>query len=298
MYRIRIPIGLLLLATVAGIFYLDFRNQTAIFSKTVIAILAVVALSEFYRLMERRGDRPYRWYGIGSAVVGFLLMIVYPPAINTSMIDPQQLWFSAIFLGLMLRLLLDSHEERVLEKTAYTALGLVYIYFLMAHLLLIRDLGLHPELVLQQEDLTRRNQAGVIYLFFFVLVVKGTDIGGYLLGKAIGKHKLCPHISPKKSWEGLFGGIVVSLGFAFGLRHLFPVLHNHLSIAMTIAFALVMCLLSLFGDLTKSIVKRRCQVKDSANLIPEFGGILDLVDSLILAAPVAYYWLLWLLKLS
>lgn len=289
MYRIRIPIGILLLALVGGICYLDYSNNTPYFSKSVIAVMAIGALWEFYRLLGKRGAQPYHYFGTAAAAVGMVLLIVFPPARPASLGLVQHLWLGVMMSGLLLRMLLDSHEEQVMEKTACTAFGWCYIYLLFGYLIMLRDLGQKPELGL--------NRDGVIYLIFVVLVLKGTDIGGYLLGKLIGKHKLCPHISPKKSWEGLLGGILVSLAMAFGLRHFAGPLQQ-MDVWSVIVFSLIMSLLSLAGDLVKSIAKRRSQVKDSGNLIPEFGGFLDLVDSLLLAAPFAYYWLLLALKLS
>jgi phosphatidate cytidylyltransferase len=290
MYRIRIPIGILLLSLVGGICYLDYSQNTPYFSKTILALVALAALWEFYRLIGKRSPQPYGYFGILCAAVGFALLVLYPPAKPGSHELWHHVWLGAMLTGLLLRMLCDSHEEHVLEKAAGTTLGWCYIYLLFGYLILLRDLGQNPELHI--------NRDGVIYLVFVVLVLKGTDIGGYLLGKLIGRHKLCPHISPKKSWEGLAGGILVSLAMAFGVRYCSPVLQQQMSVAFVVAFSLVMSILSLCGDLIKSIVKRRCQVKDSSRLIPEFGGILDLVDSLILAAPVAYYWLLFGLKLS
>lgn len=275
MFKIRIPIGILLLSTLGGIGYLDYYTNTAYPTKIVIGILILGALWEFYRLLARRGYALYVHYGMLIALLGLLLYITFPQ----SYFPITYYYGSAVVMALLLRGLLDSHEEKVLEKTALTGLGLLYIVLLLSHLFLLRDLG-------------GENLHGIVYVLLLVLVAKGTDIGGYLVGTLIGKHKLYPHVSPKKSWEGFGGGMFVSIGFAFAIRAAFPFLAQELSISITLLFAVIISVLSLLGDLLKSLVKRRCSAKDSSNLIPEFGGILDLVDSLILTAPAAYAFLL------
>ncbi|MCS6955694.1 MAG: phosphatidate cytidylyltransferase, partial [Candidatus Calescibacterium sp.] len=191
MYKIRIPLGIFLLSLVGLILYLDYYTKTPYFSKCVLGIVTLIALGEFYHLIEKRGYKAYYWYALICACLGIVLLIAVPPSTSQILGKVQQLWITAMFIGVMLRCLLDSHEEKVIERASVTVLGLVYIYFLLLYMYLIRDLG--------------ENLDGVIYLMFVILVVKGTDIGGYLVGKLIGKHKLCPHISPKKSWEGFVG---------------------------------------------------------------------------------------------
>jgi phosphatidate cytidylyltransferase len=136
-----------------------------------------------------------------------------------------------------------------------------------------------------------------------VLIVKACDIGAYFTGKAIGRHKLIPWLSPGKTWEGLLGGIALSaacgvlmawLGSPSGagwtgleaLRH-FTWIHG-------VAFGALLAVIGQLGDLSASVLKRDAGVKDSGN-IPGFGGLIDILDSLLIAAPVAY-WYLWLLR--
>lgn len=132
-----------------------------------------------------------------------------------------------------------------------------------------------------------------------VLTIKACDIGAYFTGKAIGRHKLIPWLSPGKTWEGLVGGIVVSsacgllmwwLSTQWGgleaLRHFGPV--------QGIALGALLAVAGQMGDLSASVLKRDAGIKDSGN-IPGFGGLIDLLDSLLIAAPVAY-WYLWVLR--
>jgi phosphatidate cytidylyltransferase len=136
--------------------------------------------------------------------------------------------------------------------------------------------------------LSVRVDFGVPALVLFLAAVKFTDIGAYFTGSAVGRHKLIPWLSPGKSWEGLVGGVVVGAGMsvlaAWGLR-------VGLSPGTAATFGAVVGVVGQFGDLCESLLKRSARVKDSGAVVPEFGGVLDIVDSPLLAAPAAYVFL-------
>ncbi|MCP4379805.1 MAG: phosphatidate cytidylyltransferase, partial [bacterium] len=111
------------------------------------------------------------------------------------------------------------------------------------------------------------------------------DIGAYFTGSAIGKHKLIPWLSPGKSWEGLIGGLVTAAGVSILITHLAGL---EIAIWQSAIFGVVIGLAGQFGDLCESLLKRSAKLKDSSKMVPEFGGILDIIDSPLLAAPVAY----------
>jgi phosphatidate cytidylyltransferase len=132
---------------------------------------------------------------------------------------------------------------------------------------------------------------GVPALVLFLAAVKFTDIGAYFTGTAIGRHKLIPWLSPGKTWEGLAGGLAAAAGISmlvvWAFRHVQSA-HLSLSYAQAAIFGVVVGGIGQFGDLSESLLKRSAQVKDSGSLVPEFGGILDILDSPLLAAPPAY----------
>jgi len=132
---------------------------------------------------------------------------------------------------------------------------------------------------------------GVPWLVVFLAAVKFTDIGAYFTGSAIGRHKIIPWLSPGKSWEGLAGGLVVGAGAAMLAMRL---LLGRAITPSTVIWAVAVGLAGQFGDLCESLLKRSANLKDSGALVPEFGGVLDIIDSPLLAAPVAM-WLWWLL---
>ena len=121
-------------------------------------------------------------------------------------------------------------------------------------------------------------------LLMFVFVVKSADIGAYTVGKLFGKHKFSPVISPAKTWEGMAGAAALAIIVAI----LFAGICDIMSWSMAAVFGLCFAFIGQFGDLAESMIKRDARQKDSANNVPGFGGVLDIIDSPIAAAPWAY----------
>ena len=128
----------------------------------------------------------------------------------------------------------------------------------------------------------------------FVILTVCSDIGGYFAGITLGRggrHPMAPVISPKKTWEGFAGGLAASVLVAVGLSFAGDVFRH--GVIEAAAFGLVVGVAGVLGDLAESLVKRDCQQKDASQAVPGFGGVLDVVDSIVFAAPVAYWWLCW-----
>lgn len=154
---------------------------------------------------------------------------------------------------------------------SFTLFGVVYIVWGFFHLVLLRQLA-----------------DGFWLIIYVLLIVWSTDTGAYFIGTLMGKHKFAPLISPKKSWEGVFGGLVVSLLTAYLFVFLVPVF----SVAEKSVLLYITPFVSLIGqmgDLMESALKRFADMKDSGQIIPGHGGVLDRFDSLLLAAPFTYY---------
>lgn len=126
---------------------------------------------------------------------------------------------------------------------------------------------------------------GPYYLLFLLLFIWGADTGAYFVGKQWGKNKLAPAISPGKSIEGVLGGSAVSVTLAIIIGWFFYPQHDPADYVGFILLALVISLVSVLGDLSESMIKRQAGVKDSGNLLPGHGGLLDRIDSLLCAAP-------------
>ncbi len=169
-------------------------------------------------------------------------------------------------------------REGDLQRLLSTLFPVVYVGFLLG---LLREVGDGPD--------------GAKRMVLVVVAAKASDIGGWLVGKPFGRHKMIPSVSPGKSWEGTAGGLALSAGAAAGLSCLLgplpPLAWGPPDAAL---LGLVLGVASILAGLTQSALKRRCGVKDSSALLPEMGGVLDQVDSLLLAAPVAWAWCLLL----
>ncbi|MBR6495736.1 MAG: phosphatidate cytidylyltransferase [Rikenellaceae bacterium] len=131
-----------------------------------------------------------------------------------------------------------------------------------------------------------RNYDKWFFLTYFITVWTN-DVGAYLVGMTLGKHRLFERISPKKSWEGFFGGLFFSIGVAVGAGYL---LHNEVSLWWA-GFGAIVCIAGVFGDLIESMFKRAVQMKDSGSVIPGHGGFLDRFDAVFISAPIVFVYL-------
>jgi phosphatidate cytidylyltransferase len=163
-----------------------------------------------------------------------------------------------------------------------------------AFLLTISYLGVLPCCFTQIRFIS--SQHAGLYLALTVCVPKCNDIAAYFTGTFIGRHKMTPLLSPKKTWEGFAGGMLGSVLAAVGLSFAVPSGTAPVfpgGVPEAIAFGLVIGLAGVLGDLAESLIKRDCNTKDASKIIPGFGGLLDVVDSVLFAAPIAYLWFIW-----
>lgn len=293
MYRVRIPIAIAIFAVLGGVFFLDLRLDTDIGSTALLALLVGTALFEFYTLLGLSSRTRFRAVAAGLFLFGCLyveekglaLFPVEPVALGLVLVAvllvfPRLLWPEAAPFpdrpapGL---------PEGTLREAAVISLGLFYVVFLLGYLLRVRLLDV-PGASEGQRD-------GILLVAFVILSAKGADMGGYLVGRRFGRHKILPRVSPKKSFEGTAAGLVLSAGLAAAMAAWVPPLSDLMDPAPAAVFGLVAGALSLAGDLVESAIKRRVGTKDSGRLIPEYGGMLDLLDSLMFASPAGYYFL-------
>jgi phosphatidate cytidylyltransferase len=156
--------------------------------------------------------------------------------------------------------------------------------------LVIGYLGLLPSFFAQIRWLSEDHQANSVRLALAVFVPKCCDIGAYTTGRLIGRHKMTPVLSPKKTWEGAIGGLVAAMLAAVAIDRLGPTPVLRQDVAWELGFGLSVGLAGMLGDLAESLLKRDCQTKDASQVMPGFGGVLDVVDAIIYAAPVSYLW--------
>ncbi len=136
---------------------------------------------------------------------------------------------------------------------------------------------------------------GIMALVYMVSVAKGADTGAYALGRLAGRHKLWPSLSPKKTVEGAIGGLILSVVFALVVAAIARFLLRIPTLDWPVAacYGLIVGGIAQLGDLMESMIKRDCERKDASATVPGFGGVLDVIDSLIFAGPVAYGFWLW-----
>ena len=239
-----------------------------------IAVLALAAgLFEFFSLtkkMELKADAGIAY--IGSAVFVFAFAVDAPSRAPDFLILIAALFVIAVLISQTFRFQADF--TKMLAGVGVTLLGVFYLAFLGGFLIAMRVgfeniPGLSTKLLL-----------------FFFIVIFASDAGAYFVGKAIGKRKLVPKISPGKTWEGLFGGIAAAAGAAaICSATFFPELPYKFSLPL----AGVMAVVGVLGDLAESAIKRGAGAKDAATILPGHGGLLDRLDSLLFNAPILYY---------
>jgi phosphatidate cytidylyltransferase len=239
----------------------------------VFVLLAVAAmvlgLWEFYLLAKRLQLKPDPAAGyIAGAALVTIALYNDPAAI---LLD--QFVIIALTIGTLIAATVRGAPfDKMLASVGATILGVLYVAFLGSHLISLRT-GFDP-------TLSRH------LLSFFFLVLMGADTGAYYLGRAFGKRKLAPSISPGKTWEGAVGGLVAALAMA-ALSHFW--FFRELPLKYILPLAAVMTIVGIFGDLAESALKRGAGAKDAANILPGHGGMLDRLDSLLFNAPLIYY---------
>jgi phosphatidate cytidylyltransferase len=278
----------------------------------LVGVLTVIATVEYFRMLKAGGVKCFPRYGIllavvYSAVLYWMLLATgklatAQPGINLAgatqlRIAALQEWFdgAAIFAALagsfFLQLRYPIRGLEALQTVASNLLGFVYLAFLFNFAARLVFLVPGPGEV-----------PGAMVLLWMIAVTKFTDMGAYIVGSMIGKHKMIPHVSPGKTWQGFGGAILFALLAGCGLYALFKDdmpgfatgLHVLGSWTHVIVLSIVLCLLAVVGDLAESVVKRSLNVKDSGQMLPGIGGALDLIDSLCFTAPVLYFYLKWM----
>jgi phosphatidate cytidylyltransferase len=151
-------------------------------------------------------------------------------------------------------------------------------------------LGLLPAFLIQLRWRGGSGWHGTMMLLLAVFVPKCCDIGAFVVGRLLGKHPMTPLLSPKKTWEGAAGGMLLAVAATIALDRLGPAPVLDHDLAKEIGFGLTVGAAGMVGDLAESLVKRDCGRKDASQTVPGFGGVLDVVDAILFAGPVAYLW--------
>ena len=240
-----------------------------VFNVAITAFI-IIGLYEFFTMLEKKGICTYKYFGIGiGAIIPLSILFRF------ELTKKWELLFIVLTLLFLIIMQFKRRENSgVIVDISTTLFGILYISWFLSFLIKIRYLA---------------NGAGL--LTTVLLITKLGDIGAYLAGMRFGKTPLLPRISPKKSVEGAIGGLVFSVIGALISKAFLDFSYLHL-ILMGVLFGL----LGQLGDLSESLMKRDCQVKDSGNILPGMGGVLDEVDSLLFTAPAFYFYMNIILK--
>jgi len=268
--------------------YVIFRGGYWVLA-TVVVVTAM-GLSEFYQLIEAKGAHPLRGFGI---IAGASLPVVafVGSEYHTTIL------MSVVLLGVMVAQLGKARIADSLASISGTFFGIFYVGWLLSHAVVLRDFHRVVEGKWGEAAVAGMlPEVGIFYLFFSIAIVIAGDAGAYFAGRAYGRHKLAPRISPAKTVEGAIGAVIAGIGVAFACKAVFEILIPGITAPISWVvcgvLAVILASVGIIGDLVESLLKRDAAVKDTGALLPGTGGILDRIDSSLLAIPVMYYLML------
>ncbi len=236
----------------------------------MVLLATFLGVREYYNLVLPHSKWIERAVGIGLALI-LSLAISFG-----GMKDISPFLVIVLLILAVLSMAVSQDLSSTISKMGITLFGILFVGFLLAYVSLIRNM---PN--------------GRLWVLFLIITVWAGDIFALLIGSFLGRHKLYPKISPNKTFEGLGGAVAGSIIVALVFSWLFI---QNLKMGSCILLAMGLGILGQLGDFTESMVKRSAQVKDSGNLIPGHGGMLDRLDSFLFSAPFFHYALLYLLK--
>jgi phosphatidate cytidylyltransferase len=231
-----------------------------------IGVASIFALWEYFHIVFDKNDKAELGLIplLGFCTSPFIIWAAYINSYKTA-------WF-LIVLNLMISALISLQQSKnnayVSEIVTKQVMGIIYIPLLISHLVLIRN-GID----------------GIVWIYFLLFIVFIGDTGAFYVGSYLGRHKLSPIISPNKTIEGALGGIAANLGIGALFKYFFL---PRLPWGLSLLFFLTIGVVGQVGDLFESKLKRDSNIKDSGSLLPGHGGVLDRIDALLFAAPVAY----------
>ena len=246
----------------------------------LVCTLALWCLREFFGVVNLSDAPAFRWVGRlgGIALILAAFLETSPNLVGLEglgLVQPFFFYVLPVFIIMLVLItpVLLQRYEGMLAKEAFTIFGILYFGWFLGHLVFLRNL---PD--------------GFGCIIFLTMAVALNDVMAYTVGRICGEHQLAPLISPKKTVEGALGGLAGCLLAAALFGYAVP----SLNVWQLAGGAVLISIASPLGDLIISVIKRDMSVKDSGNLIPGHGGLLDRCDSLIFATPVFYYYLLFI----
>jgi phosphatidate cytidylyltransferase len=250
----------------------------------LISLFGMIGLWEFYTMLDHRRLPNFKITGMicGAAMLcgSFYYFSRLGPARSY---DFELSVLLAFLLTVFTRQIFARlRDDEPLQTMAYTLFGLLYVIWLFNFM---------TKLVYVTPRTADGHVTGQFYCLYLIAVTKFSDMGAYLVGSLIGRHQMIPHISPKKTWEGFCGALLLSTFASLGLIKLMPTQLSALHWMDGVVLGLSLGFAAVVGDLAESIIKRSTGVKDSGRFLPGIGGALDLIDSILFTAPLLYFYL-------
>lgn len=267
----RIAVGLSLLAALFALIAWDHWSHHGWGISLLTIVLTTWGGREIAKLLKAAGAPPARWLIMGTCPVYIGARVVGEELKCPALIQAESAILVAFFFALLFPPLVGTPSRERFLGLAATVFGFFYVGFLGSFVVRLRYL---PEI-------------GEAACFYAILVAKGSDIGAYFVGKALGKTKLIPNVSPGKTVAGFIGGVAAGVLITAAFCAWTP-LGTVLPMKLSAAVGILVTLVAIAGDLVESLFKRSAELKDSARLLPTFGGILDVTDSILTAAPAAW----------
>lgn len=242
----------------------------------LMAVIAIGGMWEFYRIAEKAGYQPLKWLGLffGAIILltglGIAQLFIGGANEASSIIFIANIAVLVLLPPTMLICELFHKSPTPIANVASSVLGALYVALPMA-LLLVTPL------------LLGQGEWNPWYILYIVFIIWANDVFAYLFGITLGRHRLFERISPKKSWEGFFGGLLGAMAMGY-----IASIHLDANATAWIILALVAATSGVLGDLIESLFKRSVDIKDSGNCIPGHGGWLDRFDALIFASPFVF----------
>lgn len=264
-----------IIRTLSGIVMVATLIGATLFSKlTFVLLLLAITLGgewEFYRLAKKAGTSPQRFVGLLAGT----MMIVAAAAALHEILAITAVLMVAFMILIPMPLIFELYRKSAtpMANVGITYAGVIYVALPMALLTFF------PMMLGNGEW---KPWSVILYIF----IIWANDVFAYLFGITLGKHRLFERISPKKSWEGFFGGLLGAMAMGFVAAKVLDA-----NVAMWIGLALIAAITGVFGDLVESLLKRSVDVKDSGSFIPGHGGWLDRFDALIFSVPFAFIYL-------
>lgn len=254
----------------------------------LIAVAVPLGLREFYS-MAKAGGHQLRPFGYVAAL-GFVAAVTFDHLTTLDLVGAA---LTLAVLGTLLSEIFRSDRSDSLRAWALTLAGSLYTGWLISSFILLRNLNAPA---LNPSPLSGLSiEPGAAWIFLVFAVTWGSDIGAFQVGRTMGKRRMAPQLSPKKSWEGFVGGVVTSTLAGMAMVWL---LGLPISLVAGALLGAIGSAVATVGDLAESLLKRQVGVKDSGALIPGHGGLLDRIDSLLFTGPTLYYLILLAVELG